>query len=374
MHLLTYLLYVVATLLGLTDLFFYLNPIVFGFVVLGLIATVIWLLYYAPKHEKQTTYVPTGEVKFVEQGGACFKVLPNLTGTGWHYDYKKREIVPGEKSLLYPPFNFLGVYWVSLLYPMRKIHPYHFEWDKLKKGDVSKGEESHYVEPRSEYVNSIYLFYAYPIFVEEVELKGNIKINIMILVTLRLAKPELPVFVFKGKWFPLASAPIKGAVIDYASKLTLDEFRDTPKQGVGTELSKAIMRINEVGDEEHGISRFGFAVDQVDFIYFDLVGSEEVKVAATATEVARLEADADAQRARGITTIGQAHANALKAQLDVATEHPGGIDVLQQQIIAGGIRDFTGGVLSIGGQPSMAVDLNSVTRKTKTKKEVTYET
>ena len=326
--------------------------------ILALAAGTIWLLYYAPKYERQTAYIPSGEVKFIEEGGACLKVLPNLQGTGWYYEEDIDKIVAkkdASKSSFASRLSFLGVYWVSILYPMRKIHPYHFEWDKLRKGDSSKGEESHYVESKSEYVNSIYLFYAYPIFTEEVELQGNVKINVMLLVTLRLVNPKLPVFVFKGKWFALATAPIKGALIDYASKLTLDEFREKPKQGVGTELSQAIMSINEVADEEHGISRFGFAVDQVDFISFDLVGSKEVEEAATATEVARLEADADTQRARGIETIGKAHATVLEKRLLAALKHPTGGAILQQEIITEGIVGFKGTFLSLDGtKPAIA--------------------
>lgn len=319
--------------------------------VVAVIAVLVWLLYFGAKYEKQTCYVPTGEIKFVVAGESCVKIISNLSGTGYHYDYYRQIIVEGEKGILYPPFNILGVYLVSLLYPLEQIHPYHFEWDKLRKGDTSKGEKDYVIEHRTEWVNSLYFLYTYPIVVEEIELKGNLKISVLVNVTFRVVNPLLPVFVFKGKWLPLVSASVKGAITDFARGKTLDDFRALDKEGAGSSFSADIKRVNESSPSTPGIiETFGMAVHRVDFVNYDLVAaSAEEKAAVTAFEVARLEADAATEKARGIKVIGEAHASVLGTRLQTAAATHGGIAVLQQEVFADGLSNFKGSTLSLGG-------------------------
>lgn len=332
------------------------------FILLGIIFVLIlttlafWFLYFGAKAEKQTTYVPTGEIKFVVAGESCIKVIANLDGTGYYYDHEEEEIVAGEKPSLYPPLHILGVYWVSIAYPLEQIHVYHFEWDKLLRGDPKKGEEAYLIEHRSEYVNSLYFLYAYPIYAKDVELKGNLQINIKVLVTFRTVKPKIPVFVFKGAWLPLVSAAVNGAITDFTREQTLDDFRKIEKEGAATEFSKEIMKLNS-----SIIDVYGIAVHKVDFVGYELSSTaKEVQDATTALEVARLMADAAVEDARKIETIGSAHAKALGSQLDTAAKHSGGLAVLQQQLQSGAISTFKGQFLSLGGnQPVPAVTVET---------------
>jgi hypothetical protein len=327
-----------------------------GLLVVAVIAFCVWLLYGA-RYEKQTCYVPTGEIKFVVAGETCTKVLPNLNGTGYHYDYKTRTIVEGESKILSRPFNILGVYLVSLLYPLKELHVWHFEWDKLSKGNSSENETGFVIVPKSEYVNSLYFLSSYPIVVEEVDLKGNLKINIVVNVTFRVVNPLLPVFVYKGKWLTHMSATIKGAVADFARGKTYDEFRALDKEGEGSSFSSDIEKINKSTNGVAGvIETFGVAVHKVDFVSFDLVGaSDEEQAAVTAVELARLEADAAVQKARGIETIGQAEANALNARLKVAHSYTGGMEILHREIDAHAVANFKGDVLSLGERMPLAI-------------------
>lgn len=326
--------------------------IIIFLVVLAIIGVPVWLLYFGAKYEKQTCYVPTGEIKFVVAGESCTKVLPNLDGTGYHYDYETGLTVEGEKEIIYPPHSILGVYLVSLLYPLKQIHVYQYEWDKLRKGDSTKGEKDYVIDHHPlEYVNSLYLFYTYPILAEEVELEGNLRINILVNVTFRMVNPILVVFVFKAKWPRLVNATVKGAIATFAQGKTLDAFRKEDKEGGDSKFSVAVKRVNDSSNNMPGIiENYGVAVHAVDFVGYDpVIGSPEEQKAVTALEVARLQANADVERARSITLIGEARANALSRRLEVASSHDGGTQVLQHEIFADGLEKFKGNILSLGG-------------------------
>lgn len=331
-----------------------------GFVFLSILFIVgvvaAWLIYFGAKAEKQTCYVPTGEIKFVVAGESCIKVLPNLEGTGYHYDCDKEEIVLGEKPILSPPLSIMGVYWVSIMYPLEQIHVYRFDWDKLLRGDPKKGEETYIVEHRSEYVNSLFFLYAYPIYAKGIELEGNLQININTLVTFRVVKPKIPIFAFKGAWLPLVSAAVTGAITDFTRNKTLDDFRKIEKEGGTTVFSEEIMKLNA-----NIIGVYGIAVHKVDFIGYELSSqAQEVRDATTAVEVAKLTADAAKKKAEEITTIGNAHADALGARLERAAKYPGGLAVLEQQIQGDAIATFKGSFLSISGhQPAPAIVVDS---------------
>jgi len=320
--------------------------------VAAIIALLVWLLYFGAKYEKQTCYVPTGEIKFVVAGESCVKVLPNLDGTNYHYDYDTGLTVEGERGIIYPPHSILGVYLVSLLYPLKEIHVYQYEWDKLRKGDPTKGEKDYVIDHHPlEYVNSLYLFYTYPILAEEVELEGNLRINILVNVTFRMVNPILVVFVFKAKWPRLVNATVKGAIATFGQGKTLDAFRKEDKEGGDSAFSMAVKQINDSTNNMPGIiENYGVAVHAVDFVSYDpVIGSPEEQKAITALEIARLEADADTERARGITVIGTARAEALGARLKIASDHDGGTGVLQQEIFTDGLEKFKGDILSLGG-------------------------
>ena len=327
-------------------------------IVLVMIAMPVWLLYFGAKYEKQTSYVPNGEIKFVEEGGSHVKTIASLSGTGYHLDNNTGLIIAGEKKWNEAPHSILGVYYVSLLYPLREIHLYRYEWDKLVKGDTSKGEADYVIEHRApEWVNSLYFLATYPILVERVELAGNLRINILVNITFRVVNPIIPVFVFKGKWFQQASASVKGAVANFPRGKTLDEFRALDKEGEDSSFSKEISKINLSSNGLPGvIETFGMAIHRVDFVGFDLVAASlEEQAATTAFEIARLEANADTEKARGLEAIGVARANVIGARLERAAKTVGGVSVLQQEIMAEGLANFKGSTLSLGERMPLAI-------------------
>lgn len=333
-------------------------------------ALLAWLLYFGANDEKQTTTIATGEMKFVVQGESCKKVLANLKGTDYHYDDKTGLVVPDSKeNPPYYPLSIFGVYWVSAIYPIRQIHVYPYVWDKLRDGDLKKGEQRYIIERHDiEPVNSLYLFYTYPILVEGIEVGGNLKINILLNITYRIVDPIKVVFVLHAKWPQLVSGSVEGAVTTYARNMGVDAFRKEDKDGGDSLFSKAIKAINEDSENMPGIrNNYGVVVHAVDYINYEQVfGSPEEQEAVTAHALAKLQADADEERARGITTIATAEATAFESQLSVLHKY-GAKELLGQRYIAAAIEKFTGGTLSLGG--NMALAIGPETKKQSTNKE-----
>lgn len=316
----------------------------------------VYLLRVA-KYDKQTCYVPTGEIKLVAKGESCARIIPNLSGTGYHYNKASGIIEKGEGGILSDPLSFLGVYFVSLLYPLKQVHVWLSEYDELLPSDPANDEEGYATVSKSKYVNSLPLFFTFPIVVEGVELKGNLKINILVNVTFRAVNPTLAVFIFRGQWLAHISAAIKGVISDLARSESYDDFRKLEKEGDNSFFSLSVMKLNKsLGGVPGVIETYGMEIHGVDFEKFGLVAaSKEERAAVTTVELARLEAEAAIQKARGIETLGTAHANALSARLKAAASVPYGMSILKQEIETDGIARFQGAALSLGGNMPFTV-------------------
>lgn len=357
--------YVIAAQLGLPGW----AGVVYMAVVLGLLLV---LLYFSADADMQATFLETGEIKFVVWGESVERVLENIEG--WHYHEATGEIIEDDPAVGYHRAKsllegWLGIYWVSILYPIKKIHLYQFEWPKLLMGghpqDASKGKivpvggDSDYsIEHRDEPIDSLYFRYAYPVFSETVELADNFTVDILVNITFQVVFPKTPVFVFKGKWLAPATAAVRGAIADFSNNWNLEKFRDLDKQLPDNEFSRAIMKINgdpaAAGGYGPGIIKsFGVMVHKVDFIKYDLSEKhQQVIDASTAEKVAELNANAARKTAGGVAdairSVQGAEAEMLTARLAAASTHALGGEVLIEQLRKEGLIGFRGSVLSLG--------------------------
>lgn len=337
------------------------------------------LLYFLARADKQAMFVPSGEIKAVVKGESVDAIFANIDG--WHYDIGTGKIIPNaegyEDNLGFLPKTF-GIYWVSILYPLKQVHYYKFEWSKLlmpghpvEKEDLARVEKlggagEYYLEHRDEWVNSLYWRATYPIVVEGVEILGNFKVDVVLNITFQVVYPRIPIFVFKGKWLAQVTAPVKGSVNDYGRGKDYDQFRAEKKQGENSGLAREIKKINfaikRAGKPDlPGIEdTFGVIVYKVDFVKFDLSAKSQAAANATeAVEIARLNANARTEYARGeaalIDATGKADTRVLYRLLKVAKKHPFGAHVLMEQTRTKGLAAFRGGVLSLGGQGTPVV-------------------
>lgn len=346
-------------------------------VVIGL---TIYLAYTVGKEDMQLTFVPTGEIKLRVKGEGVYSILMDVPDHIYNVTNKKIEHNPKSYNEYREQMPWItrqwGIYWVSIFYPLIKIHEYEFEWPKLRiAGDTEGGNlpenvqrlqkedepgKYYYIEHRREIVNSMYFRYAYPILVNEVELEGNFKIDVLVNITIEAVDPVTAIFLLKGKWLPPVIAAIKGAVADYGRDLDLDEFRAAPKAGDDSDFSKKIKMVNEEVPtlaERMGIQKaFGVKVAKVDYISFDLSkGFKEVEEASTKIKIAQLTKQAVVTESEGkataIENVGTAQAGAIKARLEAARAHPLGGHVLIQELKTEGLKEFKGNVLSLGQDP-----------------------
>jgi len=368
---------------------FYLSLPLAGFLINGLMGAgytiLVYLLLYAllttlSRRSKYATTVKPGEIKFIVAGDSLVKVLTNLKG--WHYEEDKQLIVKNESGYE-PEYQFLitryfGIYWMSIFYPGIGLKVYSFEWDQLIPGghiDDDEGEHlvklgvsgDYYSKHRDEEVDSIYWRYTYPVFAEQVELKDNFKVDVLVNITFQTLDPYMAVFIMEGKWLTQSTAAIKGAIADYGRGLPFNDFRDAKKQGIDSKLTQRIMAVNTEYEPvlgggppdpnnpntERGIIKaFGVMVYKADFVKFDLSkGYEDVQEATTAVGVAELKATAVVAKSVGdataITNIGNAKAGAL--DMLVPTDgHPDRASVLREQIRTEGLLGYKGNVLSLG--------------------------
>lgn len=353
---------------------------IFGLIILMLavvIGLMIVLAYIIAKEGMQLTFIPTGEIKLIVKGESMYSMLMDIPDHIYNKDTKlieeNKEAYVTSRSEMSWINRKWGIYWVSIFYPLIRVHQYWFEWPKLRiAGDTEGGVapsdtvrlkkedepgKYYYIEHRREPVSSMYFRYAYPILAEEVELKGNFKVDILINVTIEAADPITAIFLLKGKWLSPVIAAIKGAVADYARDKDLDQFRAAAKAGDDSALSMEVKKINvevSTGEARVGIQKaFGVKVFKVDFIAFDLSkGYKDVQEASTKVEIAELTKKAEVTRSEGeataITNVGTAKASAIKARLDAANIHPLGGHVLIQELKSQGLSDFKGNVLSLG--------------------------
>lgn len=327
------------------------------------------------------SFVKSGEIVLVEIGKSFYKLIPNVPGYGV-LNNKIALIDNGAKK----PKSFLGIFWIGF-YPIQKIHRYGFSWDKIvQKNEVEaekvKGgvvDETNFgiISHRSEEVASVRHKNSYPIILREMELAGQLKIDIYFNVIFEMVDPVFSIFMLNGKWLSLATDAFSGLVSDFLRKM---ELRRSPSKDVGeikyfeeTDKESAFSQI--FSEKKHILlSASGVVVAKVVYRDYIISGTPNMKIAAEALKKAQLEAEAKIAEATGegakIREIGKANADAirerkraeaegLESKLNAALKHPQGGDIATAQEYAGAIRDFSGGTLIFGGSnvsPMIPVD------------------
>lgn len=329
------------------------------------------LIYLLAKLDWHTTFVETGDIKFIVSGERLKKVIANVPGYHPKYDGDDWVLARSGDSEKdeYEPFftRWFGIHWVSILYPIKKVHRYTFDWSRLftgtkpdeKKGpiEVVSEEGKYFLQHRHEAVNSLYFRYAYPVVAVEVEIKGNLRVTITILITTEVVYPARPVFLYKGNWLEPVMSAVRDAIAGFVNDMDIDDVRNNiAKEKMSHDFADYIMEA--VNGEL--VDKVGVRITKVDFVRYDLSERHKAETAAiTAKEVARLNALAKMEDAKGeaaftVATL-TAKADGLEQLLSKAGTHPLGAAILQEQIRTEGLLGFRGNVLSLGNQGGIPV-------------------
>jgi hypothetical protein len=286
-----------------------------------------WFAYEASKKNLQATTVAMEEFKFVVAGESLHKILPNLKGAGLDKD-DRVTINPKMMCRTYfnPLLEFLraklGVFWVSIIYPLRKIHKFKIDKYRLVQGGTlptnHQMSDLVAIEPDVE-VDSLRRFIPRPTFINEVELKDGIPVDIVVMTEYEVIIPRIPIFSLKGKFFPLLDAAIEAAVNDVGNAVTYMQLITTPT-GKGSGFSDTILKM--VAD--HLERTVGIRPTSCYIVQLGLLAADQaVKDATKAQEVETLKgkgviAAADA-KAQAITLLADANARTFVAAFDALT-------------------------------------------------------
>lgn len=325
------------------------------------------------------TFVKSGEVVFVEEGKSFYRLIPNIPGHGVNED---NQIVKDGKQ----PRSFFGIFWVGF-YPLRKIHKYDFSWDKVIPKEESEKEKEKggqieeisfaglVISHRSEPVKSIRFKNSYPIVVKDVELAGQMKIDIFFNVIFQTVDPVFSVFILNGKWFSLSRDAFTGIISD---SLRGKELR--PKEGSLVPAAKTFegmekeVKFNEIIKKKNAKIQDASGMIVAEVVYRDYTLSKEIKEAAESLKIAELTAQAvvvtaqgkaDAVRkekdgeadgiravkkaeAEGIKEVKGAEAEMLGKKLEEASKHIQGGDIATAQEYAEAIKNFQGSTIIFG--------------------------
>ncbi|MDP2705294.1 MAG: hypothetical protein U1D31_01265 [Patescibacteria group bacterium] len=333
-------------------------------------------VYFLARADIYFTTLPEGQIKFIVEGDTLKRILANIPGYYIKGEGMEAEIVKGKgtpNDVGIPGWlsRRLGldkkrIYFVGIDYPRTRVYSYEFIWEKFIKEKVG-----YKIVPRDEQVNSLFWKYPYPVEAIDVELKGNFKINITIIVTLQVVFPYKPIFVFKGQWFSPVIAAIQGALVSYCGTVDFETLRSQDKEGNDADLVKKVTSINNSLRENYGVE-----ISQVNFVELEPSASQaDVTKALQAIEIARLNKEAKIKDAEGdqqaalLRRTGEAEG--LKKLLEVADKYEGGVDLLKTDLATrnlGQESEISTLVINSGGQTGVTTLLPISTEPKKKKK------
>lgn len=284
-------------------------------------ALLVLALYLDARLGMHLTFMKEADIGFVMKGEELKKVILGLKKEDCRdviESLKKRGIKwTGKDS---PLARFLGVHYVSMLYPFRKLHRFEILAEGVRDGSEGKEipEEGSIIrewlyQHRKE-VRSLRWRFPRPVLVEGVELADRTKLDIIVMAVLEVEDPYVPIFVYKGGFFPLVSSFIESATIDLVVGKSGEEFGEEGKEmtyshfvnmdkGEGSKFSSALRKAINEGDESEkkGLPRvLGIKAHKAFIFKYDLSKDQkELDEATRAEAIERMKAKGVIEKAKG---------------------------------------------------------------------------
>jgi hypothetical protein len=206
------------------------------------------------------------------------------------------------------------------------------------------------VEHRREPVDSLLVKYTYPVEILEVEIAGNITINVKLRFILKVRKPKYLTFDLRGDWVPTAISELSSLFTEYARDKEYESFQsiidDTKKSGdpsrkLGLSDFRKVFDNKLIVEESLIISEAVFMNFQLPARFATLqnaltasaenkrLGDAEIIKATKGLEVARLIAE---QGFVAVTRAAEATAKGMELTLSAVSGHHRGEEVLLADI------------------------------------------
>ena len=263
--------------------------------------------------DAHATSVPEGEVRYVVAGGKLIRHLANIPG---HYVKEFHDETGDETGRLRyklsttdKPLNWLqrkwGVFWVSWLYPARKLYSFSLKVTRMKSpaemGPDSSLRDWVEYDTKSE-VRGLRWRFPHPLFVGEVELgKDRTKVDFVLVVIYEVIDPYTPIFIYNGDFFRPTDAAITNAVMDFGARGDLSYAELVKeKKAPGTGASQTNKTLADAVKNTPNMDKYGLEIVDVRIHDFSLSPKfKDIDEAARAEEVARLRALAKIKEAEG---------------------------------------------------------------------------
>ena len=351
-----------------------------------LLILIVVLAYGVAKNKQQATFVEQGTMEFVAAGGeTLLRVLPNIKGWRYSDDYVgnrevpykfecgeldsstnsykakeetidvkfaivQKEIIEASKKKLGWLKNTLrllnikrwfrnylrtkwGFFWVSILWPVRRVYELNIERARLRDDYPEKGARvrlREMIEREKKPAKFLLWQFPRPILVPDVEFKDRFKADIVVMTQCRVVVPQIPAFVWKEKFFQLLESSVEGSVLDYARKLTFAEFVEEKETKPGSQFFLGVISpLNRKLIELQGIHIFDGWIKDYELSAEDQKAAQALK----ARQIASLEGDAEIVRADKEGTAALTRAK-LIAQAKIV-EGTAEADVLKAKAAAG---------------------------------------
>lgn len=186
------------------------------------------------------TRIEKGNTAFIVRGDDMKAIWPNvgghrmsdqedLDGRRWlvlEPDDKEiwktfaRDMLWGTRWLQHKLWDRFGIRFVSWFWPGVKVHSLRLGVTRLKEESKLETGKSlrDRLESDTETIYSLRFLVPRPMVIEGVELAGdNARINLLVLAIFRTVIPSLPIFYYKGKFFPLLDAGVKAGIINFCA-------------------------------------------------------------------------------------------------------------------------------------------------------------
>lgn len=268
-----------------------------------LLVLIVKFVHYASQNNMQFTTLQTGQIKIIVAGESLVRVIANIPGCRVT---KENKIEPGEEipQALNPweaLLKFLesrwGIYYVSLLYPLKEVFIYPLEREKLKKTftvDKDSGQqvikhEIVHIDP--ELVDSIYWHNPCPVRASDAELKGNLKISLTVQVVFEVKDPVYLAMTIGSRWMMIAQTAVVGFLENYVRKMDINDFRKKDKTSQGSQLVQQLENLVLLQDS--------IRIVQATYIGYDLDASgQEIVKTLQGQEIAKKTGEAKVETER----------------------------------------------------------------------------
>jgi len=292
---------------------------IFLLLILLLLVLLAVALYVDARAGIHFTFLDETDMAFVIRGQELYKVLIGLKRSDSEKVREKieeREIKwsDRESSIL---AKCLGIYYVSIFYPLFKIHKFSILAEGIKDG--SEGKEiipgdnmEKLIYRRQKEVNSLRWRFPRPVIVNGVELADKVTINIIVMTILEIEDPYPPVFTYRGYFFQIVASFVESAVIDLVvgkpKNITYAEFVGMDK-GEASDFSSSLCDAINAGNKANGKGLptiMGIKADKAYIFRYDLSAEQkEVEEASRAESVEKM-------RAQGVVAKAEGNAKAIE--------------------------------------------------------------